>query len=66
MSLRRKYIGCTNMIIDCIKKDRGMRKLVNIDWSLLSSSSCTYLYFFSLIGAKILNKINVLKMKNNR
>ena len=39
------------------------RKQVGIDWSLLISPSCTCTHCFSLIDAKILSKINVLKMK---
>ena len=37
-------------------------KLVGIDWSVLSSPSCTYTHCFSLNGAKMLNE---LKMKKN-
>ena len=43
--------------------DKIKTKLVGIDWSLLSSSSYTYTRCFSLIGAKMLSKICVLKMK---
>ena len=42
-------------------------KLSGIDWSLLSLPSYTYTHCFLLIGAKIKNKINVLKKeKKNR